>query len=136
MSSDIPCDLDNFGATLEQMLGSSLRGVEKESNEAVEKATRRGARLLRGKYTDNIGKTEWSERYRKGFTSHIEKGKLTTGEIGNKAVPGLVHLLEKGHATLTGRRTKAYPHMGPAFEDIEEDYVKRMEKAVTTGLEQ
>ena len=70
-----------------------------------------------------------------GFASHVERGVETVGEVGNKNKPGLVHLLEKGHLTLTGRKTTAYPHMAPAFDAMSEEFVEEYKKAIGAALE-
>ena len=38
------------------------------------------------------------------------------------------------HLTLTGRRTNAYPHMAPAFDDMEQDFMERVGKYVGDAL--
>ena len=130
--ANYPCDIDSFAKTLEQILGDVDRKVIDKSGDAVAKVVRKGAKDLRN--SNLSGKHEWSDKYRKGFRAHVERGVMTTGEVGNKAKPGLVHLLEHGHATLTGRRTNAYKHMEPAAQKMEEDLVKRMEKAIGEAL--
>lgn len=129
------CDADAFAASLESLIGDIPDAVAEAAGKAVGQSVRKGAKQLRGKYTDGIGRHPWSAEYRGGFSSHVDKGgRVTTGEIGNKAKPGLVHLLEKGHATLTGRRTGKFGHMDPAFQEIQEDFVERVGKAVGEAL--
>jgi hypothetical protein len=133
--SDVPCDIDRFAATIGQLLGDVAESCGDEMEKCVRRAVRKGARELRGERTEGIGRDPanhpWSDEYRKGFSSRTERDGLnTTGEVGNKVKPGLVHLLEKGHLTLTDRRTRAYPHMEPTFRDMEEDFVEDAEKAI------
>lgn len=125
-----------FAASLEQLLGESFAAVSTETDDATRKAIRRGAKLLRGKYTEGVGVHDWSAEFRSGFASHMNRsGAYAEGEIGNKTKPGLVHLLEKGHLTINGQRsTRAFPHMAPAFEDISEDFINRVRTAVGEGL--
>lgn len=127
-------DVDEFASALSDIIGEVRTDCVDASNKAVTQSIRKGAKTVRAN-AEKGGLHEWSEKYVKGFRSHVNKsGVLSEGEIGNKGKPGLVHLLEKGHATLTGRRTKAYPHMAPAFEEIKDDYVKRMEKLIGEAL--
>jgi len=129
------CDIDRFAATLNELIGEIHMGCIDAGGKAVGKATRKAAKELRSGVYGNGGVHEWSPEYMGGFASHVEPGVVATGEVGNKAKPGLVHLLEKGHATLTGRRTRAYPHMAPAFESMQADFIDEYEKAVGKVLE-
>lgn len=121
------CSPDRFAASLAELLGDVPQAMADGAEKAVGRSCRKGAKLLRGELTEGIGRHEWSEEYRGGFSSHVERrGLETAGEVGNEAKPGLVHLLENGHATPTGRRTARFEHMAPAFEEMEEDLVERI----------
>ena len=134
MGSDVPCDLDTFAISVERILNGVANAMDERVGRAVEQSTRRGVNTVRGKARET-GIHRWSPRYVKGFTAKVTKGQITTGEIGNKNEPGLVHLLEKGHATINGRRTRAFPHLEPAYEEIEKDLAERISKAVGEALE-
>lgn len=134
MSRDLTVDIDRFAIGLEQLVGDIPLECQEKGGEVVAKSVRKTAKELRsGKY-GSAGKHEWSEEYMSGFSSHVEKGVETVGEVGNKNKPGLVHLLEKGHLTLTGRRTKAYPHMAPAYEAMAAEFVDEYEKAIGEAI--
>ena len=129
------CTMDNFAASITSLIGNVFDECDSRVSKAVEQSARKGAKELRETYA-LIGEHEWSDEYREGFRAYIDKtGGETIGEVGNKNKPGLVHLLEKGHATLTGRRTRSYPHMEPAFEEMSEDFVKRVDKSIGEALE-
>lgn len=129
MAKSATCDLSGFSVTVEKLLGDIPLSVRKNMGNCVAKSARYGARQLRQKYAKG-GKHKWSDRYTQGFSSHTSgKADLAVGEVGNKREPGLVHLLEKGHLTPAGRRTNAYPHMAPAFEDMAEKFIAEAEKA-------
>ena len=113
-------DIDEFAKGIEALLGDIPNAAGKEMDKAVTQSVRKAAKELRGERTAGIGRHPWSEEYRSGFSSRVDKNwPVITGEVGNKAKPGLVHLLEKGHVTLTDRRTQAFPHMAPAFDDMQ-----------------
>ena len=128
------CDIDAFASSLERLLGDVSEKCQEKGGNAVAKATRKTAKELRAGTFGSAGKHEWSAEYMGGFSSHVDRGIQTIGTVGNKAKPGLVHLLEKGHATLTGRRTAAYPHMEPAFNSMSEEFVSEYEKAIGEAL--
>lgn len=56
-------------------------------------------------------------KYAKGWTT--EEHDTSRGfsvVVRNKTKPGITHLLEKGHMTRKGNRTKELPHIAPAYE--------------------
>ena len=134
MDRFITVGIDSFAVGLERLVGDIPAACQDKGGEAVAKSVRKTAKELRAGDYGSSGKHQWSDRYMSGFSAHVEKGAMTTGEIGNKNKPGLVHLLEKGHATLTGRRTRAYPHMAPAFDAMAEEFVELYEKAIGEAL--
>ena len=137
VSNQETVDWQDFSVGIERLLGGIPKACQQKLGKAVRQSVRKTAKELRsGKY-GSAGKHEWSPEYMAGFTSHSDtRGMTPEGHVGNQNKPGLVHLLEKGHLTLTGRRTTAYPHMAPAFEEMEEDFVERAEKAVGEALEE
>lgn len=135
MPRSITEDIDRFAVGLDKLLADIPELGADACDKAVSWASRETAKSLRGEMTEKIGKNEWSEEYRKGFTSRVDRSKdQSVGTVGNKAKPGLVHLLEKGHATLTGRRTNAYPHMEPAFREMEDKFVDRAKKELRKAM--
>lgn len=135
MGRSINCDIDNFAVALESLVSDIPPACVEKGGEAVEQSVRKTAKELRGGAYGSAGKRAWSGEYMSGFSSHVKRGIETVGEVGNKNKPGLVHLLEKGHLTLTGRKTRAYPHMAPAFDAMSDDFVERYEKAIGEALE-
>lgn len=73
-------------------------------------------------------------KYRKGFA--IKKQDITGTSsriIYNKNKPGLVHLLELGHAKRSGGRASARPHLRPAYDKHVPQMEKRIEKIIRNG---
>ena len=133
MAKNYDCTLDTFAKGIEELVGDIPVCCTEAANKAVRKSTRKGVNTVK-KHAKKGGKHVWSDEYVGGFSSHITAGVTVEGEIGNKAKPGLVHLLEKGHATLNGRRTNAYPHMAPAFGEISKHFVETFEKEIGAAL--
>lgn len=72
--------------------------------------------------------------YAKGWTSK----KNTSGGsykrvVHNKEKPGLVHLLEFGHAKVNGGRVDGRPHLRPAAESHIGRFEKRIQEIIKNG---
>lgn len=133
--SDKTVDADMFAIALNGIVEDSLKNVKVNTAKAVTQSSRKGAKIAKQK-AKAAGGGKWGAEYTEAFSSHVvNHGDYTTGEIGNKGrQAGLVHLLEKGHNTLTGRRTRAFPHMMPTKEEVDKDLAERVAKAVDEGL--
>ena len=132
---EITCDIDRFASGIAELIGDVPELCGGALEKSVRKAVRETASKLRGEFTGGIGVHPWSEEYRGGFSSHVDRGGLATvGQVGNKNKPGLVHLLEKGHVTPAGRRTRSFPHMDPAFTDMESGFVEDAKAEIMRAL--
>ena len=98
---------------LDKYRGMVRDGVEDE----MEGAAAIAMRIVRDKSPVRSGK------YKKGWKLYREKakfkGQLQTLTVYNKPKYRLIHLLESGHQTAKGTRTKAYPHVQPAEDAAE-----------------
>lgn len=98
---------------LDKYRGLIRDGVEDE----MEGAAAIAMRIVRDKSPVRSGK------YKKGWKLYREKakfkGQLQTLTVYNKTQYRLIHLLEYGHQTSKGTRTKAYPHVQPAEDAAE-----------------
>lgn len=163
--ADISIEADQFGATIEQLLGRVGTGVSAGMPAAVEKALtigekswKKNARAVLSKsysrggwgkrkqlYTKSgrksrkvawYGKTIRTGKYARSINHHILKqgGDMTDGEIGSPTMPGLAHLLEKGHALVGGGSARAFVHIEPAAEDAFKDFEKLVDEAVEGAI--
>lgn len=135
MPSHISCDADAFAIGLEELLADIEPEVAEGISEEIPKVARKGAKRLRevagAKWTGKTG-----SKYAKGFSSKtLSTGTVASAEIGNKAMPGLVHLLEKGHETLTSRRVAGIPHVSTVYDEIEPEVIEAVDRAVGEALE-
>lgn len=95
-------------------------GIERVAND-VSKEVRDELRNTKGTYQVRTG------RYNKGWTINTKKGRGYVNHIvWNKTDYQLTHLLEYGHLTRSGSKTRAFPHIAP----VEERYVKKYEQDV------
>ena len=60
-----------------------------------------------------------------------EGDQFTEGEIGSPSMPGLPHLLEKGHGYYPA---KAKKHIEPAFEEAKAGFEKSVDQAVERAI--
>ena len=135
MPKHISCDAESFAFGMEELLSDIEPDIARNLSEEIPKVARKGAKELRQEASARwTGKT--GSRYAKGFSSKtLQTGSVTTAEIGNRSMPGLVHLLEKGHETLTSRRVEGIPHVAPVYERLEPEVIAAVDKAVGEALE-
>lgn len=115
MASAYKCTTDDFGIVVSRIISEYETGVISASKQTISKVTRWGAKELRNSASTPVKTGE----YKAGFTSTVDiKRTGAFGTVYNKSRPGLVHLLEKGHAKVGGGRVKAYPHVAPVAKQM------------------
>jgi hypothetical protein len=92
-------------------------------NEAISETAKEAQTQLRQK---NQGRKLW-KKYPKGWSVQIKAGRLDVeGIVYNKDPYRLTHLLEFGHATRNGGRTKAFPHIAEVNAFAQKDVLERL----------
>lgn len=115
---------------LNEYLETYAEDIEKDVKETTDTVTKQAVQEI--KRTSPRGKVTREKPYHEGWKK--QKGKVNRGrytvKIHNKTNYQLTHLLEFGHATRNGGRTKAIPHVRP----LEEKYNKLYEEKITTAI--
>lgn len=119
-------------------LGLEIANIISEYTEEVAKGIDKEIGDTAKKVKDEIQKSgAWKDRtgkYRKGFAIKKEDRKGETVRIiYNKNKPGLVHLLELGHAKRGGGRVAARPHMQPAYDKHVPQMERNIENIIKNG---
>lgn len=102
-------------------------GIDKEAQEIAKQAANE-LKNHRGTYKIRTGK------YNKGWKVNTKKGRGTINcTVHNSTDWQLTHLLENGHTTRNGGRTKAFVHIRPVEEKYVNQYQQDVEKLIKNG---
>lgn len=123
--------LDGILAGIAHDIDAKMPGAVLKTAQAAKRYTIRNAKAIGVR---NIGGKTMTT-YIGGFSYRTsKKGRESFAEVGNKTYPGLVHLLEKGHALMGGGRSNAYEHVGTAADEAFKKLEEYVEKAVEEAL--
>ena len=128
MSSSIK--IENLQKEVTKYLTDYVEDIEEGVQETTDKLSKEAVKEIKQASPKRQGTRK--NPYYKGWTSKKEKkGKKYTRKIHNKTNYQLTHLLENGHATRNGGRTKAQPHIKPVEEKYNKLYEKEIKAVIT-----
>ena len=104
--------------------------IDEEVVEVVDEVTRKAKDEL--KQTSPRGEGSRTNPYYKGWAVKLSKKRTGVYHkvIWNRTNYQLTHLLEFGHATRNGGRTRAIPHIRPVEEKYNVEFVDKLEKKI------
>lgn len=104
--------------------------IQEGINQVAKEVADEGVNKLRGEKSTYQVRTG---KYNQGWQQKTEVGaRYVHATISNK-VYSLTHLLEYGHATRNGGRTRAFPHIAPVEEYCNKEFTKRVEEVIKKG---
>lgn len=121
---------DELQKVLKDYLENYKEDIDEDVIETVDEVTKQARDEL--KQTSPRGKGSRDNPYYKGWA--IKLSKKRTGVyhkvIWNKTNYQLTHLLEFGHATRNGGRTRAISHIRPVEKKYNVEFVDKLEKKI------
>lgn len=111
--SDVIIELDRFADAMDGILTDAHGKLRAGARKGVTEGAKVARRDWKAKAPKKTGAYAASISYQVS-----QKGdEVVTSEVGSKTMPGLPHLLEKGHAIVGGGRSRAVEHIAPAADE-------------------
>lgn len=122
LDQEIREQLETYNADIQKAVSKNLKDVADQTADTLKKG---------GSYKERTGKytPDWAVTERPG-RSTLQGEEYS---VHNRKHYQLTHLLEKGHVTRNGKRTKAYQHILPAEQAAQTLAVEAVEKAVRSA---
>ena len=119
---------------IKDILEEYSNNVQEAIADEIEKTSKNGLSKIKRISPVNKKRTKHKEKYAKGWRIELRKGVgYVNATIYNDKDYRLTHLLENGHLTRNGKKTKAIPHISIVQEEIENILDKRIEDIIKNG---
>lgn len=121
---------DELKRAVNDYLQNYKEDIDEDVVEVVDEVTKQAKDEL--KQTSPRGKGTRKNPYYKGWAVKLSKRKTGVYHkvIWNKTNYQLTHLLEFGHATRNGGRTKPIPHIRPIEEKYNVEFIDKLKKKI------
>lgn len=121
LDKEIRRQLETYSAEMTKNLNKAVKEVAEYTADSLKQG---------GPYKERTGKytPDWAATLRKRSYSSVTMTEVYS--VNNRKHYQLTHLLEKGHVTRSGSRTKAFEHIKPAEDLADQMILSKVNEAV------
>ena len=124
--------VDNLAKAILTELDNYKDVTDEACEKGVSETAKTALKTLRSAHPAGSGEYgSWDKSYNKGWKvmqTKTDKRYHKKATIHNATDYQLTHLLEKGHATRNGGRTRAFTHIAPVADKCEGDLLRTIKK--------
>lgn len=126
MKVGVRMDINDFAKEINKQLALYSNFVEEEIDAVAKEVADKAVTKL--KQTSPVGDYTGGGQYASGWRVKKVRGAYV---VHNAEKPQLTHLLEKGHATINGGRTRTIPHIKKVEDESNKDFEKELIRRIS-----